>query len=92
MRVYGGLVVSFSDDYFVEGNLEENMKQDSWTKLSARVGIGAADDRWSVSLIGNNLTDEEVLSGAQSPVLGNDLGYLGAPRTLTVQAVYRFGS
>ena len=92
MHMFGGLVVSFSDDYFTEGNLEENMKQDSWTKVSARIGFGAADDRWSLALIGNNLTDEEILSGAQSPVLGNDLGYLGAPRTLTVQANYRFGN
>jgi outer membrane receptor protein involved in Fe transport len=92
MRMFGGVNVSFSDDYFTEGNLEENVKQDSWTKVSARIGVGAADDRWSLSLIGNNLTDEKVLSGAQSPLLFSDLGYLGAPRTLTVQAVYRFGS
>ncbi|MGI9285306.1 MAG: TonB-dependent receptor, partial [Pseudomonadales bacterium] len=92
INLVGGFTVSFSDDYFVDGNLEENLKQDSWTKVSARIGVAAADDRWNVTLIGNNLTDEEIAGGGQSPVLSTDLGYLGAPRTLTLQGVYRFGA
>ena len=92
MRFFGGVNISYSDDYFSEGNLEDNLMQDSFTKVSARVGFGSADDKWNLAVIGNNLTDEEILSGGQSPVLGTDLGYLGAPLTVSVQGVYRFGN
>jgi hypothetical protein len=40
-------------------------------------------------VIGRNLTEEAVLNVTQ-PLFGYYLGYIGAPRTVTVQATYRF--
>ena len=54
----------------------------------ARIGLSDADRVWSVSVIGKNLTEEEVLGGG-TPFLGY-IGTIGAPRTVTVQASYRF--
>lgn len=81
--------VSFSDDYSVEGTLEPTLQQDSWTRWSGRVGVEAADAKWSVAVIGQNLTEEEVWAGGQ-PLFGYDMVYPTMPRTITLQGVYRF--
>lgn len=38
--------------------------QDGWTKLDARVEMATLDDRWSLALIGRNLTDEHTRGAA----------------------------
>lgn len=82
--------ISFSDDYFTDGPLDPIGLQDSWTKLSARVGVAAPDDRWSLAFVGRNLTEEEVLSTSQA--FGSTfLGYLEPPRTIMLQGRYRLG-
>jgi iron complex outermembrane recepter protein len=90
LELTGNVTASYSDSYYTEGTLDPVGEQDSYTRLSARVGIGASDGRWDVSVIGRNLTEEEVLDVSQ-PLFGYYLGYLGAPRTVAVQATYRFG-
>ena len=89
------LNIAMSDSYFTDGTLEPAGEQDSWTKVDARIGIEAPDRRWSVAMVGRNLTEEEVLSQSQSffnalfqPTY---LGYLEPPRTVMLQARYRFG-
>lgn len=84
----GGVLVTFSDDYYTEAALNETSRQDAYEKIDARIGISQADDKWSVSVVGRNLTEEEV-NGMGVPFLGV-IGYLGAPRTITVQGEYRF--
>ena len=82
--------VSFSDEYFTDGPLDPVGLQDGWAKLSARVGIAAPDDRWSLAVVGRNLTQEKVLSTTQS--LGRYFGgYLEPPRMLMLQGRFRFG-
>lgn len=85
----GGLTVSYTDDYYTDGTLDEAGKQDSYNMVSARLGIEASDGRWSLTAIGRNLTDEAVLDVTQ-PLFGYYLGYIGAPRTMTLQASYRY--
>jgi outer membrane receptor protein involved in Fe transport len=89
LRFLGNLTVAFSDSYAVEGTLEPSLVQDSWTRLSGRIGIADLDNRWSVSLIGQNLTDEKVWAGGQ-PLFGYAMVYPTMPRTITLQGVYRF--
>ena len=89
IRFLANLTVSFSDDYAVEGRNEPTLVQDSWTKVSGRIGIAASDDSWSLALVGRNLTDEETWLGGQ-PLFGYDMVYPGAPRTYAIQGVYRF--
>ena len=91
LQLMGNVTAAYSDDYYTDGTLDPVGEQDSYTRISARLGIGAQDGKWDVSVIGRNLTEEEVLDVSQ-PLFGYYLGYLGAPRTVTVQATYRFGS
>ena len=87
--------LSFSDGYFTSAALDPVGEQSSYTKWDARIGVEAADQRWSLALIGRNLGDEEVLGATQTffdPFLQpTALGYLEPPMTISVQARYRFG-
>jgi hypothetical protein len=85
----GGLVMSFSDDYHTSGNLDPAYDQDSYEMWDARIGLRAADDTWNVSVIGKNLSDEEVLSFTET-AFDYGIGYLGMPKSVTLQATYNF--
>ena len=83
LSLVGGLRLSFSDSYFTDGTLEQPGRQDSWQKIDARIGVASAAG-WEVSLIGTNLTDEEV-NGASQALLGYLLGYLEPPRAVALR-------
>ena len=53
----------------IEGTLEPDAEQSSWTRVSARLGIAGGDNRWSVMAIGRNLTDDE--QRFQASFIGN---------------------
>ena len=91
LRLVAGLSLSFRDDYFTDTTLEPDLVQDGYAMLGARAGVSAADDRWSLTLSGLNLTDEAVITYSNI-LFGYDIAYLGAPRTLTLQGSYRFGN
>jgi outer membrane receptor protein involved in Fe transport len=84
------LGVAFSDEYTTDGSLDPAGLQDSWTKVNARFGVADANDRWSLAIVGRNLTEEDVLSTTQ-PFGTYFLGYLEPPRTILLQGSYRFG-
>ncbi len=89
------LSVSFSDEFYTDASLEPAGLQDSYAKLAARVGVEASDGRWSLAVVGRNLTNEKVLSASQSFFAAlfqtTYLGYLEPPRTIMIQGNYRFG-
>ncbi|MDZ4729656.1 MAG: TonB-dependent receptor [Xanthomonadales bacterium] len=85
-----GVQVSFSDEYFTNPTLDPIGLQDGWTRVDLRLGVAAADDLWSVMLIGRNITDEAVLGGSTT-LLGYAVGYLEPPRTVLIEGRYRFG-
>lgn len=89
LELLANVTASYSDDYFTDGTLEPRAIQDSYTLLNASIGVEGDEGRWGVSVIGKNLTDEEVNNVSQ-PVLGL-IGYLAPPTTITVQGFYRFG-
>lgn len=63
------LEASYSDDYYVSPTLDPNLLQDAYTKLNAQIRLEPADGQWSISLIADNVTDEEILTfGNQAPV------------------------
>ncbi|MCD4502108.1 TonB-dependent receptor [Chromobacterium vaccinii] len=55
----------------------------------ANLNTGYEDARWGVRAYVNNLTNQGVLY-AQIPARGNNLGVIGAPRTVGVTVDYRF--
>lgn len=64
-----GVDLIYSDDYFVSPTLDPNLEQGSYVKLNARIGLASNEGTWNVSLLLENITDEEVLTfGNQAPV------------------------
>lgn len=67
--------------------------QDSFTKSDLRIAIMDADDRWTLALVGKNITDEETFSysfGTPLAPAGTFTYLMDAPRTVAIQAEYRF--
>jgi iron complex outermembrane receptor protein len=91
LNLIGGVTASYSDDYFTDGTLDPRLTQDSYTKLDANIGIAASSNRWDLTLIGKNLSDEKINMSGQ-PLGAYDIAYLMPPRMLVVQATWRFGS
>lgn len=68
LDLVAGINASGSSDYVTEGTFSEVMRQDDWDMYGAYIGVRDRDGKWSVNLIGRNLSDE-VLGGP-----GIDLG------------------
>ncbi|MBN7797191.1 TonB-dependent receptor [Parahaliea mediterranea] len=75
------LTTTFSDDYEVANDLDENLRVDAYWKADARVGLYSGDGRWMLALLAKNITDEKVLAW------GNDvpLGSVGFANTYHMQ-------
>lgn len=84
----GGVTMGFSAEYFTSGVLDPSTVQDSYQRWDAHIGVGPSDDKWSLRLIGKNLSDEVIL-GATQDIVGH-VGFINAPRTLALQAYYSF--
>lgn len=88
-----GLDLIYSDEYFVSPTLDPNLEQESYVKVNARIGLASNEGTWNVSLLLENITDEEVLTfGNQAPVSttlsGSFNEAIGAPGVAT--AYYGF--
>ncbi|MCB1680011.1 MAG: TonB-dependent receptor [Halioglobus sp.] len=59
--------------------------QDAYSLVNARVGIRAASGDWSVTLFGNNLTDEDYCLTIYDQPFGAQLGALDAAQNTMVQ-------
>lgn len=92
LNLVGNLTISYSDDYLSDGTLEPELMQDSYTKYDASIGVEASSGQWNVSVIGKNLSDEEINMSGQSLGAGYDIAYLMPPRLVVLQATWRFGS
>ena len=74
--------------------LDDSIIEDSVTRLNARIALET--ESWSLALVGKNLTDEDIGSFATTTPLSGALGtpsyttYMERPRTIAVQAMYRF--
>jgi iron complex outermembrane receptor protein len=68
------------------------MIQSSYSLVNGRVGLAAIDGVWEVSLLGKNLTDEVKSDyGAAIPLFtGAYFRSVNAPRTIAIEAIYRF--
>lgn len=81
--------------FFTEADLDANVEQGGFAKLDASVSLSSPDDKWLFSLIGKNLTDETTAHFGNDIPLSNVLGnnyqhYVDPPRTIALQARYRF--
>lgn len=53
----GGVVAEYEDDQLLDIDLDERKRQDAYTRYKADVGIASLARRWTVRLVGENLTD-----------------------------------
>ncbi len=66
-------------------NRTANTDNDSFATFNGRIGIGPENDRWSLELFGQNLTDEFYFVGAFAPPLQNSrVVFPNEPRTYGV--------
>jgi len=91
------LDATYSADYLISLTLDPNAKQDSYTKLNARIALSGEERRWELAVVARNLTDEQVLSYAgDTPLAGSIFGarsyygFVDPPRTVAIEGSYRF--
>ncbi|MCV6605267.1 MAG: TonB-dependent receptor, partial [Porticoccaceae bacterium] len=86
--------VLYVDDYLFNPTLDPRNVQDAYTEVNARIGFGPADGSWEVSILGRNLTDEQVINfGGDAPLasLLTQQPVAGFPRPIpTGNAYYGF--
>ncbi len=87
----------YSADYNPSQNLDARVEQSSYTKVNARIALAGIQTAWEVALVGKNLTDEKIVTYANDAPLAYNFfgtvahyGILEAPRTVALQASYRF--
>ncbi len=93
MELRLGADVNYTDDFYSALDLDPATRHDSYTKYNARVALAAADDTWSLALIGKNLTDEQTNVWNNDVALTASNSYFGVPerpRSIAIQARYRF--
>ena len=67
---------SYIDEYFLDQDLDPNLKNDAVNLVNLRLTLGNASRDWEASLWGRNMLDEEYYAwGLDIPTLG---GYAGA--------------
>lgn len=86
----------FTDDYDTAADGDSNLAQEAFTKVNARIAIMDLDGRWSLALLGKNLTDETTTTWGNDIPLGS-FGFadsyfqiVDAPRSFEFQAKYSF--
>jgi len=96
-----GFGISTNAQYIDETNpsgfANPHAVRDDYITVDASIRLMSADDRWEVSLLGKNLTNELVINGVvDGPSTGSagsyadQIGFGGLPRTVTLQLLGRF--
>lgn len=95
--------VMHSSSYLTDATDAPNGRQPAYTMIDAGIRFGAADDTWTASVIGRNLTDKYIFyastdvpftgSGTGTPagVLGDRFASIGRGREILFQIAYKFG-
>ena len=93
----GALDVVFSDDYNPTQDLDPRMLQDGYKKVNLRLALADINAGWEAALIGKNLTDEVVITYANSMSLANSIfgsvghyAFIERPRSIAAQFSYRW--
>ena len=95
---FSGLLDFFyTSEYHASATFDPALLQDAYTKINMRLGIGSAEGRWELALLGKNLSDERVLQfGGDTPLAGSTFGaksnyaFFSQGRTITLQGALNF--
>lgn len=80
-------VVYFSDDYFLDATADPWQSQDSFAKVDFRISLMPENEKWSLSLVGKNLTDETTASFSSTVTNsdGSSRQIVDRPRSVALQ-------
>jgi outer membrane receptor protein involved in Fe transport len=91
LNVFAVATATFKDAYDIVSDNEPVVRQDAWQKLDLRIGVGSADERWEVAVLGKNVTDELTAAFGQDTVgPGSHWRLLERPRQISIQGLYNF--
>jgi iron complex outermembrane receptor protein len=84
--------VSYKDRHFTSGDLDPRGIQGAYTKVNARLAVGEINGRWSLALVGKNLSDEMTVGIGAPTVLdvGGFRGTLEPLRSYYLEARVQF--
>ncbi len=87
-----GSAVSYRSKTHLTVSSSEVLAQEGFALLEASIRFTSADERWTVLISGQNLTDEEYREHGfdLSAAPGVQLGYYGAPRTVSANVRFNF--
>ncbi|MBA3069061.1 MAG: TonB-dependent receptor [Hyphomonas sp.] len=83
---------AYRGDVYPTVSSSEILRQGSYTLYDASIGLEFVDGKYALLLAGRNLSDEEYRTQGfdLSDSLGYQLGYYGAPRTVSLTASVRY--
>jgi outer membrane receptor protein involved in Fe transport len=92
LRLRASLSGRYTSSYNTGSNLDPLKNQKELTLWNGRVGVGSADERWTVELFAQNLTNEDYFQVVVDQPLqsGTYAAFLGAPRTWGVTLRSKF--
>ncbi len=89
-RWFSRLEYNYSDEFFLEQDLDPNVKNDATHLVNLRLGIAETDNKWEATLWGRNLLDEEYLvTGFDIAVFSGYAGLQAPPVTYGLAFRYR---
>ena len=102
LKIGGNIDTRSSSSYLGSSFGDPYTRQDGYAVLDAGIRIGAANDRWQLAVLGKNLTNKFYFIGAgtapltgagtgtNNATLGDIIGYGAMPRTVRLQATFRY--
>ena len=97
MEINTALNVFFTDDYHASASLDPALIQDAYANINLRIGLSNPVAGWDVALLGQNLTDEDIiLFGGDAPLSGSTFGaiakynFVARGRTVALQFTKKF--
>lgn len=93
LEFYSSLDFNYQDEFYSSLDLDPNTVHEANTKINARLALANSDDKWSVALIGKNLTNEKTSAWNNDVPLTDSNSYYSIPerpRSIAIQARYRF--
>jgi len=91
-ELVSNLNMSWTDDVYRQADLDPVSLQESFWKVDANITLAPQDGQWDLTLIANNLTDEDTLSYVNDTPLfnGTHQAALEQPRSFTVRGRWHF--
>ncbi len=77
-----------SGDLYIREDFDPQGYQASFSKLNARVALSSEKSRWSVALIGRNLTDKRTIQHALQVL--SEMASVSSGRSVSLEASYSF--